>query len=84
MVPETLDLGMVLERSYVKTIIPIGDPLGRPAKPADASVSGVSLGDLVGPGVVDQRLVERGASVALGNNDEAIAMAPVTTRPWCF
>ena len=56
---------------------PIGDLLRGLAKLGDGPIGGVSLGDVVGPGVVDQPLGERGGQhqLALGNGDEAVAQA---------
>ena len=56
---------------------PIGDLLRRLSKLGDGPVGGVSLGHVVGPGVVDQPLGERGRQhqLALGDGDEGVAEA---------
>ena len=56
---------------------PIGDSLCGLAKLGDGPVGGVSLGDVVGPGVVDQPLGKRGGQhqLALSDGDEAVAQA---------
>ena len=60
-----------------KGLDPVGDSLRRLAKLRNGPVGRVALGDIVGPGVVDQPLGERGwqHEIALGHGDEAVAQA---------
>lgn len=68
---------LALRAGFQDGVYAVGDELGRPAELADGPVGRVALGDVGGPGVVDQAFGQRAGQrqLAVGDRDQAVAEA---------